>query len=109
MGWIQVTTSHMLDKQGICQQKFSMGIWFNTALLKSTSNANRLKVEREKQEVKDKVVFLLLAIFPWQQIGWSCCAASRRFGLVAWRNTKKKVTFTTFTWSVLRCLVTIYG
>jgi len=29
----------------------------------------------------------------WRQlINWSYCAASRRFGLVAWRNTKKKLT-----------------
>ena len=41
---------------------------------------------------KSKVVSILLAIFWWQQIGWSYCADSRRFGLVAWRNTKKKVT-----------------
>jgi len=27
-----------------------------------------------------------------QQIGWSYCAASQTFSLVAWRNTKKKVT-----------------
>jgi len=29
---------------------------------------------------------ILLAIFWQQQIGWSYCASSRRFGLVAWRR-----------------------
>jgi len=37
------------------------------------------------------VVFISPAIFWRQQIGWSYCAGSR-FGLVAWRNTKIKVT-----------------
>jgi len=37
-------------------------------------------------------VSILPAIFWQQQISWSYCAASRRFGLVAWCNTKKKVT-----------------
>ena len=31
-------------------------------------------------------------------LSWSYCAGSRRFGLVAWRNTNKKVT-----WSGKRC------
>jgi len=30
-------------------------------------------------------------IFWRQQIGWSYCAASRTFGLVAWPNSNKKV------------------
>jgi len=38
------------------------------------------------------VVSILPAIFWRQQISWSYCAGSRRFGLVAWRNTKKKGT-----------------
>jgi len=38
------------------------------------------------------VVSILPAIFWWQQIGWSYCAGSWRFGLVAWCNTKEKVT-----------------
>jgi len=37
-------------------------------------------------------VSILPAILWRQQIGWSYCAGIRRFGLVAWRNTKKKVT-----------------
>jgi len=36
-------------------------------------------------------VSILPAIFWGQQIRWRYCAASGRFGLVAWRNTKKKV------------------
>jgi len=32
-------------------------------------------------------VSILPTIFWQQQIRWSYCAASRRFGLVAWRNT----------------------
>jgi len=36
-----------------------------------------------------KVVSILLPRF-WQQlIGWSYCATSRRFSLVAWHNSKK--------------------
>jgi len=46
----------------------------------------------ETDSVKFKVVSILLVIFWWQQISWSYCAANRRFGLVAWHNTKKKVT-----------------
>ena len=42
--------------------------------------------------ISKKVVSILLVIFWRQQIGWNYCAGSRRFGLVAWRNTKKKVT-----------------
>jgi len=37
-------------------------------------------------------VSILLAIFWRQQISWSYCSGSWRFGLVTWRNTKKKVT-----------------
>jgi len=37
-------------------------------------------------------VYILLVIFWRQQISWNYCATSRRFGLVAWCNTKKKVT-----------------
>jgi len=37
-------------------------------------------------------VSILPLIFWRQQISWSYCAASQRFGLLAWRNTKKKVT-----------------
>jgi len=44
------------------------------------------------------VVSILTAIFWRQQIRWSYCADSRRFSLVAWRNTKKKATL-----SVKRC------
>jgi len=39
-------------------------------------------------------VVLILPPRCWQQqIGWSYCAASRKFGFVAWCNTKKKVIF----------------
>jgi len=38
------------------------------------------------------VVSSLPVIFWRQQISWSYCVGSRRFGLMAWRNTKKKVT-----------------
>jgi len=41
-------------------------------------------------------LFKVVSILPlkcwWQQIRWRYCAASQTFGLVAWRNTKKKVT-----------------
>jgi len=38
-----------------------------------------------------KVVSTLVPRFWRQQIGWSYCAASWRFSLVAWRNLNKKV------------------
>ena len=38
-----------------------------------------------------KVVSILPPIFWWQQIGLSYCAASWKFGLVAWCNSNKKV------------------
>jgi len=37
----------------------------------------------------DLVESILLAIFWWQEIGWSYYAGSQRFGLEALRNTKK--------------------
>jgi len=40
---------------------------------------------------KNKIMSILPAIFWRQQISWSYCASSRRFGLRAWRKTKKKV------------------
>jgi len=40
-----------------------------------------------------EVVSVLPPWFCWQLISWSYCATSRRFGLMAWRNSKKKVTF----------------
>jgi len=39
-----------------------------------------------------KVVSILPPRCWRQQIGWSYCATSQTFGLVVWRNTKKKVT-----------------
>jgi len=45
---------------------------------------------QKTKHVKSKVVSILLAIFWRQQISWSYCAGSQRFGLVAWRNVKKK-------------------
>jgi len=53
------------------------------------SYSNRKTKRNNKKEIG---VSILLAIFWWQQIGWSYCAGSWSFGLVAWRNTKKKVT-----------------
>jgi len=41
---------------------------------------------------KVKVVSMLPPRCWRQQIGWSYCAASRTFSLVAWRNIKKRVT-----------------
>ena len=40
-----------------------------------------------------KIVSILPSIFCWQQIGWSYCAASQTFGLVAWHNSSIKSVF----------------
>jgi len=54
-------------------------------------------------------VSIFPAIFWRQQIGWSYCASSRRFGLMSWRNTMEKVTLSAKRCPARGVMVRCYG
>ena len=54
-------------------------------------------------------MFILPAIFWRQQISWSYCTGSRRFGLVEWCSTNKKVTFPGKCWPSSSVMVVCYS
>jgi len=60
-----------------------------TCIFKTTAKKVVFLVSKEKEQM---VVFILLPIFWRQLMGWSSCAASQRFCLMALRNSNKKVT-----------------